>query len=214
LTDERAELPTCRLCKKPIEPGAIKCVACGGFQGKWVWLNLGVPTLSLLVALISVVSLSITLLSPLFKVHNSDVRVSFQYFDGGTAHLVASNGGDRPGTIGEAWLDYTGLPKPQRHYLIETTGNRFIPPASSLQLAFAIPCNEGYPSVEYQRSEGFGAHPISETELVVSVVQFSGERKFQKFPIDALPGIAAITDALTVCVEERLRGGASAGAPK
>lgn len=164
-------------------------------------------------ALISVVSLSVTLLAPLLKSHRSEVAVSFQYFQGGTAHLVASNGGDRPGTIGEAWLDYTSLPKPERHYLVETTGNRFIPPASSRQLSFQIPCGDAYQDVQYQRSERFGAHPLLGTELVVSIVQFNGNREFQKFPIDALPGIQAINDALHDCIQTKLRGAATPTPP-
>lgn len=207
MAEELKHAEKCDLCKEPINRDAIKCVACGGFQGKWGWLNLGVPTLSLLVALVSVISLSATLLAPLLKTHRSDVSVSFQYFQDGTAHLVASNAGDRPGSIGEAWLDYTGAPKPERHYLVEATGNRFIPPNSSQQLVFSIrPCAESFPNVQYQRSEGFGSHPISATQLVVSVVQFGGKQEYQKFPIDQLPGIQAINDALHACAQSELRG--------
>ena len=137
------------------------------------------------------------------------MRVSFQYFQDGAAHLVASNGGSRPGTIGEAWLDHIGSGERERHYLVETTGNRFIPSASSRRLTFAIPCEETFPGVDYQRAERFGAHPISATQLVVSVVQFDGEVEYQPFPIDALSCIRAINNALSDCLQERLRGAAT-----
>lgn len=204
MTEQQPQTTTCTLCKESLKPGAVKCIACGGLQGKWNWLNLGVPTLSLLVALVSVISLSISLLAPLLQRQQSDVRVAFQFFQRGAAYFVASNAGSRPGTIGEAWLDHSGAPKPERHYLIEMTGNRFIPPASSRQLSFAIPCGESYPVVQYQKAEGFGAHPISGTRLVVSVVQFNGERVFQKFPVDDLPGLEAINDALHDCLQSEV----------
>lgn len=206
MTDQAPQSSLCTLCKEPLRIGAIKCVTCGGFQGKWFFLNLGVPTLGLLVALISVISLSATLIAPLFTSQKSDVRVSFQYFRDGEAYFVASNSGNRPGTIGEAWLDFTGGPQPERHYLLERSGNTFIPPASSRRLSFAIPCGDNSPQIHYQRSEGFGSHPISATQLVVSIVQFDGEPEYQSFPIDEIPGISAINDALGDCLQERLRG--------
>jgi hypothetical protein len=108
VTQEVPPPTTCSLCKESLRPDAMKCVSCGGFQGRWFYLNLSTPTLGLVVALVSVISLSATLLAPLFTRQVSDVRVSFQYFQGGAAHVVASNAGSRPGTIGEAWLDYVG----------------------------------------------------------------------------------------------------------
>lgn len=206
MSETERPVTTCSLCKSELTPGATKCVACGGYQGNWFFLNLGVPTLGLLVALISVLSLSITLLAPVFQHHASDIRVAFQYFEGGAAHLVASNGGDRPGTIGEAWLDFTADKKPERYYLLEQTGNRFIAPGTSRPLSFAIQCTNGAPAVEYQKSEGFGSHPISKTELVVSLVQFDGKTEFEKFPVDALPGIEVINDALSDCILSKLDG--------
>lgn len=156
------------------------------------------------------ISLSVPLLAPFLAQQKSDVRVSFQYFEAGAARFVASNGGSRPGTIGEAWLDYVGNDMPERHYLVENTGNRFIPPASSRQLSFTIPCEDTFPGVHYQRSEGFESHPISATELVVSIVQFDGEREFHSFPIDGVSGIAAVNDALHDCVQATLRGASTA----
>ena len=210
MTQAAPSPPACTLCKEPTQPGAIKCVKCGGFQGKWFFLNLGVPALGLSVALVSVISLSVALLAPMFEQKNSDVRVSFQYFQKGSAHFVASNGGNRPGTVGEAWIDYIGNSKPERHYLVEDTGNRFVPPAGSRQLSFAIPCEDDFSGIHYQTSEGFGAHPISNNEVVASIVQFNGEREYIKFPIGGLPGIRAINDALSDCLQVKLRGAATA----
>jgi hypothetical protein len=187
----------------------MKCPTCDGYQGKWFFLNLGVPTLGLLVALISVVSLSVALMSPL-RTPKSEVGVSFQFFEDGVAHLVASNPGTRPGTIGEAWFDLAipGVER-ERRYLKEQTGNRFIAPGASRELAFAIPCEKSAPSIQYQRSEGFGAHPIVRTELTISIVQFDGRTDYRKFGLDELPGIGAFNDALHDCIQNKLRAAAT-----
>ena len=197
--------PRCSLCKATFNAGAIKCVKCGGYQGRWFFLNLGVPTIGMLVALISVVSLSITVLTPIFRQDESDLRVSFQYFEEDVAHFVATNGGTRPGTIGEAWLDYKGNGSPERHYLVESTKNRFVPPGASRQLSFRIPCEETYPNIHYQRSEEFGAHPLRPMELVVTTVQFDGQKEAERFSVDELPGVSAMSDRAHRCLQEALR---------
>ncbi len=194
----------CTLCKEPINAGAAKCVKCGGYQGKWFFLNLGAPTIGMLVALISVISLSVALLAPLFKRQASEVRVSFQFFQNGTVYFVASNGGTRPGSIGEAWLDLKVSGKPERYYLTEPSGNRLVGPGSSRNFSFAIPCETTYPNVHYQRSEKFGAYPLKESELAVSVVQFDGTKKVQRFPLDDLPGLRAVVDKRAQCVIAKL----------
>lgn len=197
----------CVLCRDPIPVDAVKCRICGGFQGRWFFLNMSVPTLGMLVALISVISLCITLLAPLFQPNSSDLRVSFQYFDNGKANFVVSNAGNRPGSIGESWVDFvdpTKTTKPERYFLVENSGNRFVSPGSSRQLTFALPCGESAPSVNYRKSEGFGSHPISSTELVVSVVQFDGITEYVHFPLDDLPTIMTIVDAHHDCVQLKL----------
>lgn len=210
LIDEALPQPLCSLCKEPLRADAKKCAACGGFQGKWFFLNLSLPILGLLVALVSVISLSATLLSPLLKPQASDVRVSFQYFQDGAAHFVASNIGNRPGMIGESWFDYVENKKAERYYLVEKAGNRYIPPASSRELTFTIPCEPDGRQVEYQRSEGLGNHQISVTEIVISTIQFDGLIEFKKFPIDSLQAAMAVGDGQHDCIQSKLLSVATA----
>lgn len=191
----------CRLCQSVMPHGAIKCLKCGGFQGRWFFLNLGAPTIGLLVALVSVVSLSVALLSPMLTRRYSELTASFGLFDDGKAHFFVSNSGNMPAAVGEAWLDYVGPPKNSRFYLIEKSGNKFVSPASSRDLVFEIPCHEPRPGIEYSFDEGFGAHPISKNEIVIALVQFNGRVEYKKFPIDKLPGLGAINDAGHKCLE-------------
>jgi hypothetical protein len=196
----------CSLCKSPLLDGAVKCIKCGGFQGKWFFLNLSIPTLSMLVALVSVLSLSITLISPMFEAPQSDLRVAFQYFENGKAYFVASNVGSRPASVGEAWFDFVDQERSERHYLIHTSGNRYITPAASQQLSFAIQCENTTKLVHYQNSIRAGSIPINATKVVLRSVRFDGSWQDFTFPLDQRPGLMALIDTKHECLQKRLEG--------
>ena len=197
---------TCSLCAERIPTAAIKCRHCDGYQGRWFFLNLSAPILSLLVALVSVLSLALPTLIAAVRYPRSDVRVAFQYFEDGTAYFVASNGGTRAGSVGEVYLD--NGQQGMRHILRGVAGGRSVAPGANGQLAFSLPCpREETPQVEYAEDEKWGSRPIAkDARLSVVVVQFDGTSQTQTTPIGALSGIQAISDRLARCVVAELSG--------
>ncbi|WP_198356272.1 hypothetical protein [Sphingomonas sp. TX0522] len=206
--DEPPGLKACSLCAEPIPAAAIKCRHCDGYQGRWFFLNLSAPVLSLLVALVSILSLALPTMVEALRRPGSDVRVAFQYFENGTAYFVASNGGTRAGSVGEVYLDYGRYG--ERHVLRGVAGGRFVPPGAHRQLAFRLPCpREEAPQVEYAQDAKWGSRPIAkDARLAVVVVQFDGTSQTQSTAIGALSGIQAITDRHARCVVAELRGAA------
>src|SRR4051794_36381374 len=110
-----AELPSdnetqpCVSCLSPIRPGAKKCVECNSFQG-WRRHVTGSETfLALLVALVSVVSMSLPIVRDTFATRKSKVTVTFGGTQDNYLFLVASNSGSASGTVAAAAISVTGL---------------------------------------------------------------------------------------------------------
>lgn len=196
----------CQLCSAAIPNAAIKCRHCNGYQRRWFFLNLSTPVLSLLVALVSILSLALPTLISAITYPHSDVRVAFQYFEDGTAHFVASNGGTRAGSVGEVYLDYGQ--KGERHFFRSVAGSRSIPPGASSELTFQLPCpEEEVPQVQYSQDPKWGSRPIAkDARLNAVIVQFDGTSSTQTTPIGALSSIQAINDRLSRCIIARLMG--------
>jgi hypothetical protein len=201
------------LCGQEIAESAIKCPHCSGYQGKWFFLNLSTPVLSLLVALVSVLSFSAPLLLNAFAIPKSDVRVVFQYFRDGTAYFVATNPGTRPGSIGEVYFD--NGENSERYDLSADPNALYVAPGTSRQLAFRIPCDtKPGPQVEYAEDAKWGSRPLPRTSRVnVIVIQFDGTSQTQSTRIGELSAIQAIADRKSQCLEALFRDAAAGGSP-
>ena len=195
----------CSLCSDTIAAAAIKCRHCEGYQGHWFFLNLSAPVLSLLVALVSILALAVPAMVATLARDQSDVRISFQYFEDGTAHFVVSNPGTRPGSVGEVYLDYG--PQGERFPLRSQSPRRTVSPGTSQDMAFTLTCPSDLgPQVQYAKDEGWGSRPISkDAQLKAVVVQFDGSFQTQTTPIGALGGIQAINDRHHQCLQRLLR---------
>ena len=200
------EVKPCSLCAETIAATAIKCRHCDGYQGRWFFLNLSAPVLSLVVALVSILALAIPAMVRTFDRPRSDVRLTFQYFEDGTAHFIASNLGARPGSVGEVYLDYG--PQGMRYALRSETKQRVVAPNASVEMAFTLTCPLDLgPQVQYAKDEGFGSRPIAKNaQLKAVVVQFDGSFAAQVTPIGKFGGIQAISDRHHQCVQEALKG--------
>ncbi len=200
------ETKPCSLCSEKIANSAVKCKHCDGYQGGWLFLNLGLPTLSLLVALVSLISLSAPVIKAVVTPENSRIKVVFQNFEDGSAYFVASNSGNRPGSIGEAYLDYGTRAKPERYYLKTNPKEKFIPPGTSRQLTFDIQCyGNNYPQIHYAQDGGFGSKPLaSDVRLNVEVTEFDGTQNTQTTKLSELSGIMAINDRHSECLQSKL----------
>jgi hypothetical protein len=89
----------CSTCFKPIDPRARKCTECDSYQDWRRHLQIGSSVLALFVALISVIALATPMLAPFLTSKDSNIVVSLEGFHGGKAYLMATNSGNRAGTV-------------------------------------------------------------------------------------------------------------------
>lgn len=99
---------TCRVCNERIEIGAKKCIHCSSFQDWRRYLNLSSTMLALIVALISVLSISIPILKESFESENSYITILFQSASDEYLTFIGSNSGKYPGGIGNVSLTIQG----------------------------------------------------------------------------------------------------------
>src|ERR1700730_10987429 len=109
----------CVVCKESIRLGAKKCVHCDSFQTWRRHIAVGDSFLALLVALVSVLSLSVPLLRTALRPNNSVLKVAFQDVEGPYLFAIASNLGGKPGTVGHAELEVAGLQASFGAFIVE-----------------------------------------------------------------------------------------------
>lgn len=95
----------CKICGEPINSKALKCIHCQGEQS-WGRRRLGFSStiLSLLVALITVLTAAVPVVREAIVQKNSNLNFSFQTANDRVIYIFASNTGVRPGSIGESYL--------------------------------------------------------------------------------------------------------------
>jgi len=98
----------CKVCAKDIKEKAIKCEHCKSFQ-QFTWravLQLGSTFMALVVALVSVVALSIPMLKSTFQTQNSNVNVRYLGVRGHYVEFILLNTGSKEGGIGNVFLHH------------------------------------------------------------------------------------------------------------
>jgi hypothetical protein len=90
--DDRA---ACRVCLEPIRRGASKCTKCDSFQDWRRVFSINTVVLTLIVALISVISATVPVLKEALTPHRSDVRISILEIGPDAITVVVSNLGNR-----------------------------------------------------------------------------------------------------------------------
>ena len=89
----------CKACNQDINEEASKCRHCNAWQGLRYYLTPTETVLALIVALISVSTMSYQTIKQLRKEHNSDINMLFLDRADTTVPLVISNSGGRPAVI-------------------------------------------------------------------------------------------------------------------
>lgn len=92
----------CIVCKEEIKAGAQKCIHCDSFQDWRASLTVSSSVLALLVALVSVIGVTAPVLHSVLVKPNSRVLFAFEKAQLQSVFVVASNPGDRPGSLGTA----------------------------------------------------------------------------------------------------------------
>ncbi len=112
----------CRVCREPIDPKAIRCNACNSYQNWRRYFGFSAVVLSLLVALISVISAVGPQIIGLLSPWGSRLEVKSYYFSTDAISLIVENNGNKPGHIGRvnvvlyctgAYFNHNQLPKNQ-----------------------------------------------------------------------------------------------------
>jgi hypothetical protein len=111
----------CDVCQEPINSAARKCVHCGSDQGWRSRLTISSTMLSLVIALLSVLTVAVPVIATLWTPQNSDLVLAFQGTTADDVFVLVSNQGIRPGSVragsfsvkdgGTLVLHIAGLPK-------------------------------------------------------------------------------------------------------
>lgn len=105
-TPASSQISECIVCREQIKAGARKCIHCDSFQDWREYFNFSSSVLAWLVALVSVISLSLPVIRDALQKDNSKVVLTFQGIEEGYISLIASNLGTRAGSIGSAELNF------------------------------------------------------------------------------------------------------------
>jgi hypothetical protein len=98
------------MCAEPIKLNARKCVHCESYQDWFSNLGLSATILSLLVALLSVLSTTVPVLKDALTPKNSKLIFSVQGADDKYVSVLASNEGLRAGSVQAAGVHVKGKP--------------------------------------------------------------------------------------------------------
>lgn len=96
---QSANTKPCRVCSEEIKKSAIKCVHCDSYQDWRSKLTFSSTVLSLLVALVSVLTAAIPVFKDAITPKNSSLTLAFQGANANTLSLLVANQGIRPGSI-------------------------------------------------------------------------------------------------------------------
>lgn len=180
------ETKDCRQCAIPIPVAAKLCKECGSFQDWRGHLSFSNSILALLVALISVISISISNISPLFSSENSEVVLSNAMIRGDTLLVVATNTGTRPGIVesvkvrGKLFNDAVTTIAPT------TPNDAFIRPGAQ-QSSFRVKMNLNYEDSLTRSIEALAAPNRKPTVPIarayITVKQANGDTIIQHFDL-------------------------------
>ena len=93
-------LKQCTVCKEPINEQATRCIHCDSEQDFWRRrLGFSSTVLSLMVALVTVLTAAIPVVKNAFTTQDSNIGVSFQAANDHEISIKASNAGIRAGSI-------------------------------------------------------------------------------------------------------------------
>jgi hypothetical protein len=89
----------CRVCGEEIKAVARKCIHCDSYQDWHADVNVSSTFLSLMVALFSVLTVAVPVITAALTPKNSDLSFSFQGANARTLGVLVTNQGIRPGSV-------------------------------------------------------------------------------------------------------------------
>ena len=104
MTKKPNETVECKVCKEKILKGAKKCIKCDSYQGFRRNFNISTVVLSLVIALISIITAAAPIIKNTFTSDQSIIRFSYLKSDSKEITVVSSNIGNKPGILKGAKL--------------------------------------------------------------------------------------------------------------
>ena len=89
----------CRFCREPLPPRAVYCTKCSNFQDWRRFFSVSSVVLSLLIALLSVLSTGGPTIVRVLTPNRSRIEIKAAYLSNTGLNVVVSNTGNRPGFI-------------------------------------------------------------------------------------------------------------------
>jgi len=127
---ERTRIQYCRVCAFPMPWMAAKCTKCDSWT-KRRWLTMTQTTLSLLIALFSVLSTLAPQLTKLFS-RNSETSISIVSAEKDDLVIAATNSGGRSSAVRDATIEFLDNPLAiPRQNLVVFNGSHFVTPSAA-----------------------------------------------------------------------------------
>lgn len=116
-----ADGKNCISCGEAIKATALICIHCQSFQDWRRYFSLGNTVITLVIALLSVASITIPVIKKSLTANNSDVNVTYLSSEAGKVNLFATNRGIRTGVVTSASMMINGI-----QYQISLNGGAFL----------------------------------------------------------------------------------------
>lgn len=174
----------CVSCYEEIHRQARVCVACDSYQDWRRHLQVGSSVLALLVALVSVVALSVPVFKPILTTYRSNLNVSYQGATGEKFFFVVSNGGNKPGVIGRIEAGVYYPPKPTTDPIFVTLQQRpiVIGPGETREIEIGVPADLARENfAEALRQIANPQIPTPVIRLRASIIEFNHDPKAKYF---------------------------------
>jgi hypothetical protein len=137
------ETKPCRVCGEKIKKIARVCIHCNNYQDWRADLNISSTVLSLLVALFGVLTVALPAIKNFVTPNKSSLSFSFQGIYGDTIGILASNNGNRPGTVRSPIevliVDTAGKLRFELNLLNSDSGAYVVEPSKSILLNLRPP---------------------------------------------------------------------------
>jgi hypothetical protein len=125
----------CPVCGEKIARAAHKCVECDSYLDWRRYVNVSSSVVSLLIALISVMALSVQHIKGVFDKGHSNVRVAVVRTSPGMISLLAFNDGNRPGAVSPAEFDvYDSRVGNVQYMMVPKDGAFIVEPGKAKQI--------------------------------------------------------------------------------
>lgn len=98
----------CRSCGEPIKTAASICIHCQSFQDWRRYFSVGNTVITLVIAFLSVASITMPVIKNTLTANNSDLSIVYLSSEIGRVNLLVTNEGIRTGTITSLTMKFNG----------------------------------------------------------------------------------------------------------